>query len=522
MDKTIYINESTQMSDSTIYGGQVGYPSAPYVIDKVYPNRTTMDSKCADDGIFIGRYVLVRYCNENYDQETKKNIHQTQIIPTEGTQERMYYDNYEADIELISQNLKVASEYFSYDQTVWRKEIGENGPYYAAVGNLGVTYAPNNIVFRDQLPYAGYVAELFGTEAEGDTPAIWGTAEIFNIYPGEAEVDGESFSNTDFTNNAHGIGAHAEGFLTKALATGAHTEGIKTSVENDGGHAEGLETTAGGVAAHAEGEGTIASGLASHAEGYNTKTQGDYSHTSGEGTIADQPWQTVIGKYNETGRLHKISEDEMVSPLFIIGKGESDEARENAFEVYQNGTIKGWTNKGREGTIKPNVIATSFSQIGIDLEERMKAATPGDDDRPRCVLSIQDIYEQMETGQHLIVAPQTEYKGKWVKYFDDNEYKFPTFPVIDSDTKQQTDGLYGCLLEVVKLDSQRAVFHFYRLRQSGEKFSYKTWEGMVTEVGAKNAAVYGKFWSGWHAIHDLQLSIRDQNNPMGGVIYSMK
>ena len=109
---------------------------------------------------------------------------------------------------------------------------------------------------------------------------------------------------------------------------------------------------------------------------------------------------------------------------------------------------------------------------------------------------------------------------KWVKYFDDNEYKFPTFPVIDTATGQQSDGLYGCLLEVVKLDSQRAVFHFYRLRQIGEKFLYQTWDGMVTEIGAKDAAVYGKFWSGWHNIHSMHLSIRDQNDPLGGVIYS--
>ena len=32
-----------------------------FVIDKIYPNRKTMDASVDTDGVFIGRYVLIEY-----------------------------------------------------------------------------------------------------------------------------------------------------------------------------------------------------------------------------------------------------------------------------------------------------------------------------------------------------------------------------------------------------------------------------------------------------------------------------
>ena len=43
------------------YGNISNTNRTQFVFDKIYPNRTEMDSQVSTDGIFIGRYVLVDY-----------------------------------------------------------------------------------------------------------------------------------------------------------------------------------------------------------------------------------------------------------------------------------------------------------------------------------------------------------------------------------------------------------------------------------------------------------------------------
>ena len=66
------------------YGDIKRVHSSPYVFDKIYPNRTIMDEKCASDGVYIGRYVLIEYncCYEN-----------------ENSDELVYFDRINADSE---------------------------------------------------------------------------------------------------------------------------------------------------------------------------------------------------------------------------------------------------------------------------------------------------------------------------------------------------------------------------------------------------------------------------------------
>lgn len=144
--------------------------------------------------------------------------------------------------------------------------------------------------------------------------------------------------------SADGIGAHAEGNQTNATGEYSHAEGSSTSAESNCAHAEGANTTASGSMSHAEGnksaataegahaEGilTTASGYASHAEGRETIAAATYSHASGLGTKTNIDAQTAIGKYNKTSS----------NSLFIIGNGENDEKRSNAFEVTTDGYIK--------------------------------------------------------------------------------------------------------------------------------------------------------------------------------------
>lgn len=99
---------------------------------------------------------------------------------------------------------------------------------------------------------------------------------------------GEIFN--DYTNNkAIGELSHAEGFDTLAFAIGSHSEGIGTKAIGNASHAEGIDTRANGVASHACGK-------------YNI--------------------EDVDGKF-----------------IFIIGNGESDESRSNAFSIDYDGLI---------------------------------------------------------------------------------------------------------------------------------------------------------------------------------------
>ena len=51
---------------------------------------------------------------------------------------------------------------------------------------------------------------------------------------------------------------------------------------------------------HAEGTNITALGGYFYTEDSDTEASGDYSHSSGHQTIANQTYQTVVGKYNNT------------------------------------------------------------------------------------------------------------------------------------------------------------------------------------------------------------------------------
>lgn len=327
--------------NNTIYGGLGSYPATPFLIDKVYNNRKEMDDACAEDGVFLGRYVMIRYCEENYDQEARKALHEkvkqddaSQIYFSEynGSSEQSinYLENYLQDLNSgydvdIFFGSPEASEYYSYDHTIWRKEqvpvyeIQEipieteygtdlqrnkvqNGVQikYASVANCNISYAPANIEINE--------AKGAGQIVRGE-PYKAGTAEVFGWYckkTGEDEYGNPVFEN--YGNWAQGAGSHAEGVGTYANGHGAHAEGsgngfdvdnpsrptglsnideeMRVRAKGKGAHAEGRYTFAQGNGAHAEGLGTEASAGGAHAEGIGTLATNEYAHAEGQGSQA--------------------------------------------------------------------------------------------------------------------------------------------------------------------------------------------------------------------------------------------
>jgi len=178
-------------------------------------------------------------------------------------------------------------------------------------------------------------AEGYRTLASGTTTHAEGANTVAS--GGYSHAEG-------FGTLASGIHSHAEGYNTKATNFAAHAEGANTVASGAYSHAEGLQTTASALGSHAEGAGTQALGSHSHAEGWSTTASGEAAHSSNYATIAEGDYQTVIGKYN-------IASPTSENNAFIIGNGNNNTNRSNAFRVkftgdtYANGA---WHSPGAD------------------------------------------------------------------------------------------------------------------------------------------------------------------------------
>lgn len=172
---------------------------------------------------------------------------------------------------------------------------------------------------------------IAGTKTENDDGTI--------TYGGQyAHAEGNGTTASDIASHAEGISttasniaSHAEGYGTKAFGMYSHAEGFSTTASGSYSHAEGISTTASGAYSHTEGAGTAASGNKSHAEGEGTEASGETSHAEGYNTKASSNYQHVQGKFN--------IEDTNGKYAFIIGNGEDNSNRSNAFAIDWNGLI---------------------------------------------------------------------------------------------------------------------------------------------------------------------------------------
>lgn len=242
--------------------------------------------------------------------------------------------------------------------------------------NAGGTDADNSVdaranlelsAFRDSIMVEGEMTEMAGL-INGmligtDRSAIGFECQATGIYShsqGYQTIATGAFSHAENRySSATGTCAHAEGEGTLATATAAHAEGFESSATSTAAHSEGYQTqasgayahaqnrfsVASGTCAHAEGENCQAIGTASHAQGIQTIASGARSHAAGLGTVADQDDQTTVGTYN--------TEDNLTS-LFVVGNGDSDGLRSDAFVVLQNGDAMVSGDLDVQGTVMLN------------------------------------------------------------------------------------------------------------------------------------------------------------------------
>ena len=181
--------------------------------------------------------------------------------------------------------------------------------------------------------------KAYGTyaHAEGTNTKASGTASHAE---GKKTIAVNNYDHAEgYNTKASGTASHAEGDSTKASGFYSHAEGIKSTASGNSAHAEGYSTTASGVQSHAEGKNTTASGAQSHSEGEYTTASGVQSHAEGCYTKAASDYQHAQGKYNVEDTTGKYA--------FIIGNGDADANRSNAFAIDWDGKI--YVNNATEG-----------------------------------------------------------------------------------------------------------------------------------------------------------------------------
>ena len=185
---------------------------------------------------------------------------------------------------------------------------------------------------------------------------------------------------------ASGGSSTAMGSVTTASGDVATAMGDGTTASGIYGTAMGLNTTASGGAATAIGNGTTASGAAAIAMGFNTTAAGNSSTASGNSTTASGSSSTAIGnfvtarafaslalgQFNDSIAASNVSNWVSTDPVFIIGNGTADNARNNAFMVLKNAKTGINTNAPQAG-LHIKGIAASF-----DAHLRLESAANTD------------------------------------------------------------------------------------------------------------------------------------------------
>ena len=147
--------------------------------------------------------------------------------------------------------------------------------------------------------------------------------------------------------------------IESGTGTASIAEGNLSQAIGNFSHAEGDNTVASGNRSHAEGRATLASGQSSHAEGVGTETKNYAEHASGKNNVSSSA-STTFGDSGNT--------------LFSVGNGTSDNARHNAFEIRQDGSIfitSGGTDiklqdhlgGGGGGTVDQTIISGSTNAV---------------------------------------------------------------------------------------------------------------------------------------------------------------
>lgn len=146
--------------------GNSANSATPFYFDKIYPNRKTMDEQVNDDGVYLGRYVLVKYS----DDDIWTNYYQT------------FRDNNEQIICKIETNLINAQKNQWTNPSYYQFELNLIVPQEAPI-------AKNNLaIYRNGVSYDGYTLANPTESSAIIRVTGTGTNSIRLIYPAGLEA----------------------------------------------------------------------------------------------------------------------------------------------------------------------------------------------------------------------------------------------------------------------------------------------------------------------------------------------
>ncbi|HLF63458.1 MAG TPA: hypothetical protein VI603_06890, partial [Saprospiraceae bacterium] len=128
---------------------------------------------------------------------------------------------------------------------------------------------------------------------------------------------------------ASGLASNASGLNSTAIGSYTNASGYSST-------AMGFSTNAMGSYSTSMGNSTQANGIYSTALGHSTTAMGSTSTAMGLSTFAKSFASLVIGQFNDTTAINPNSWN-INDPVFIIGNGTANNARENAMTVLKNG-----------------------------------------------------------------------------------------------------------------------------------------------------------------------------------------
>lgn len=252
--------------------------------------------------------------------------------------------------------------------------------------------------------------------------------------------------------------------ITKNYPSNAHVEGSNNKVSGASSHAEGDQTQASGPCSHTEGLGTFAHGYASHVQNSRNEAHGYGSSANGYYTKAYGAGNFVVGMYNEIDEENKALGTQAGWPsggpaknrgkhAFVVGNGENEANRSNAFTVDWDGNINASGNiRAKNGMFEESITSNSGYFANISANNSLTAQNIYLDDassRELCnygsMISAVEKLQANPVGHNIKVIKPTE-AGSIV--LQENTY----YQFLGSSTKKKlhfynTDNSIGKTLE---------------------------------------------------------------------------
>jgi hypothetical protein len=215
----------------------------------------------------------------------------------------------------------------------------------ATVPNLGagsrMMFYPGKVAFRAgavsstqwDLANVGFSSIAMGsdTKANADYSTAIGTGTV---------AGGKYSIAMGYNTSTSGWYSTATGWSTTVAGQGSTAMGAFTNATGWYSTALGFQSNSNGTYSVAMGNTTTSNGACSMSMGYQAIAGGDFSSAIGTNTNSRGYASTVVGIYNDPILASNQTGATSTTPLFMVGNGDDDATRSNAFVVRKSGDVE--------------------------------------------------------------------------------------------------------------------------------------------------------------------------------------